>query len=107
LPAIAPLFASLNFGNAQPNEGIFISSSPTMVTIRWAAETFPAFPILPPAVPEPINIAVSITADGVITFYYGSGNQNLHTAFQSASTCGTQPTVGISNGHDVYTRTVA
>jgi hypothetical protein len=107
LPAIAPLFASLNFGNVQPSEGIFISSSPTMVTIRWAAETFPAFPILPPSIPEPVNVAVSLTADGVITFYYGAGNQNLHTAFQTASTCGAQPSVGISNGHDVYSRTVA
>jgi Fungalysin metallopeptidase (M36)/Fungalysin/Thermolysin Propeptide Motif len=106
LPAIAPLFANLNFGNAQQNEGIFISSSSTMVTIRWTAETFPAFPLLPPAVPEAINVAVSLTADGVITFYYGAGNQNLHTAFQTASTCGAQPTVGISNGHDVYARTV-
>jgi hypothetical protein len=108
IPAIAPLFTNLNFGSAQPNEGIYISApDENTIHIRWAAETFPAFPLLPPAVPEPVNFAVTLTSDGVVTFYYGAGNENLHSAAQTLSTCGPQPAVGLSNGHDVYARNIA
>src|SRR5262249_4019941 len=107
IAGIAPLFANLTFGTAQPNEGVFMSTpTANTVAIRWAAETLPQAPLLGPTIPEPVNVAVTLSSDGVITFLYGSGNANLHTAFQSASTCGAQPTVGISNGHDVYARTV-
>ena len=106
--AIAPLFANLTFGTAQPNEGIFYSvPSPDTVAIRWAAETLPTPPLITPAIAEPVNFAVTISAGGVVTFYYGSGNANLHTAFQPLSTCGSQPAIGLSNGHDVYARTIA
>jgi hypothetical protein len=53
-------------------------------------------------VPEPVNFALTLSADGVIRFFYGSGNQNLHTAAPTLSTCGAQPIAGFSNGHDVY-----
>jgi Fungalysin metallopeptidase (M36)/Fungalysin/Thermolysin Propeptide Motif len=103
IAAIAPLFVNLTFGSAQPSEGIYMSSpAPNTIAIRWTAETLPTAPLLPPAVPEPVNFAATMTSDGVITFYYGAGNQNLHTAVQTLSTCGAQPTVGISPGHDAY-----
>jgi hypothetical protein len=107
LVAIAPLFANLNFGAAQANEGIYLGfPTPDSLAIRWTAEVLPAFPIVPPVTPEPVNFAVTMTAEGVITFYYGSGNQNLHTAVQTLPTCGAQPAVGLSNGHDVYVRNI-
>jgi hypothetical protein len=106
LAAIAPLFANLTFGTAQENEGIFISSNADTVALRWSAQTLPQTPSISTAIPEPVNFGLTLSADGVIAFYYGSGNQNLHTAAQSFSTCGAQPVVGISNGHDVYTRTI-
>jgi hypothetical protein len=103
LAAIAPLFASLTFGTAQDNEGMFISfPAPDTVAIRWAAETLPAPTSVPPGIPEPVNFAATLTSAGVITFYYGSGNQNLHTATPTLSTCGGQPAAGLSNGHDAY-----
>lgn len=37
-PAIAPLFANLTFGSAQPNEGVYVSTAPGQITFRWAAE---------------------------------------------------------------------
>ncbi len=104
---IAPLFANLTFGTAQPNEGVFISTSgANTVNIRWAAETLPSAPSIGASIPEPVNMAVTMTAEGAITFMYGTGNANLHTAVQTLSTCGSQPTVGISPGHDVYSRTL-
>jgi hypothetical protein len=103
MAAIAPLFANLNFGTAQPNEGIYESIlSPKAVAIRWAAETLTSVALSP----EPVNFSVTLTDEGVITFYYGTGNQNLNLAIQNASTCGAQPTIGISNGHDVYAASV-
>jgi len=101
IAAIAPLFSNLTFGTAQPNEGVFISSpAPNSTAIRWTAETLTPF-----GTGEPVNFAATITSAGVITFYYGTGNQNFQSAAQTLSTCGAQPTVGISNGHDVYART--
>ena len=100
--AIAPLLAQLTIGSAQPNEGVFASLTANSATIRWAAETLPAAPLVSPSIPEPVNVAVTITSEGVITFQYGSGNQNLHLAAQTFSDCGPQPVVGLSNGHDVY-----
>lgn len=101
IAAIAPLFLNLTFGTAQADEGIYMSTpSAGTVAFRWAAETLGASP------PEPVNFAVTLASDGVITLYYGSGNQNLHKAASTLSTCGAQPVVGISNGHDVYARNV-
>src|SRR5262249_59762173 len=54
----------------------------------------------------PVNFAATMNSEGVITSYYGTGNQNFQTASQTLSTCGAQPTVGLSNGHDVYALTV-
>jgi hypothetical protein len=100
-PAVAPLFANLTFGNAQPNEGIFVSvPGPDAITIRWAAETLTAFPV-----GEPVNFAVTLTSDGVAQFQYGSGNASFTTT-QNASSCGQSPVIGISNGHDVYSQTI-
>jgi hypothetical protein len=106
-PGIAPLFANLTFGTAQPNEGVFLSVTPDSVTVRWAAEPLTSSLVLPGSVREPVNFAVTLTSEGVITFRYGSGNQNLHTATQQLSTCGAQPVVGISSGHDVYAQTIS
>jgi len=101
---IAPLFANLTFGTAQQNEGIWLSlPAANTVAIRWSAEIIPTGIAVSPVF-EPVNFAVVFNADGVITFHYGSGNQNLHTAAQTLSTCGAQPAVGLSNGHDVYVR---
>ena len=105
IAGIAPLFLNLTFNTtsqaAQPNEGLYASSSANSMNIRWAAETLTQL-----APPQPVNFAATITAEGLITFSYGSGNQNLQTDVQTLSTCGSQPTVGISNGHDVYARTL-
>jgi hypothetical protein len=106
IAAIAPLFANLTFGSAQPNEGVFLSSSGNTLAVRWTAEVLPATPLLGPSIPEPVNFAAAFTTDGVVTFYYGSGNQNLQTAAQTLTTCGPQPAVGLSNGHDVYARSI-
>jgi len=107
MAAVAPLLTQLTFGTAQPNEGVYVSFASNAVTIRWAAETLPSTPLLPPAIAEPVNVAVTLNADGVIAFQYGSGNQNLHQAMPTFSNCGPQPVVGISNGHDVYSFTVS
>jgi Fungalysin metallopeptidase (M36)/Fungalysin/Thermolysin Propeptide Motif len=100
IAAIAPLFSNLTFGTAQQNEGVFISTpAANSVAIRWTAETLGGA--------EPVNFAATMNSDGVVTFYYGAGNQNFQSALQTLSTCGAQPAVGISNGHDVYARTIS
>ena len=79
IAAIAPLFSNLTFGTAQPNEGIFISSpAANSVAIRWTAETLGGA--------QPVNFAATMTSAGVITFYYGTGNQNFQSAVQTLST---------------------
>jgi hypothetical protein len=101
LPAVAPLFANLRFGTAQPNEGIYVSfPGPHSMTIRWAAETFTPF-----ATGDPVNFAVALTDDGAIQYFYGAGNASF-TATANGAACGQSPVIGISNGHDVFTQTV-
>jgi len=100
LPAVAPLFANLTFGTAQPNEGIFLSVVGRTLTIRWAAETLTPF-----AVGNPVNFAVTIGDDGVIQFFYGSGNASFATTI-NGSNCGQSPVIGISNGHEAFTQSV-
>jgi hypothetical protein len=99
-PAVAPLFANLNFGAAQPNEGIFVSFLGRSVTIRWAAET-----VTPFGAGDPVNFAVTLTDDGVIQYFYGSGNASFNNLVLG-STCGQSPVIGISNGHEAFTQSV-
>jgi hypothetical protein len=101
LPAVAPLFANLTFGTAQPSEGIYMSSSGTgSLTIRWAAETLTPFPA-----GDPVNFAVTLSSDGVIQFFYGPGNASFTTTLNGTA-CGQSPVIGISNGHEAFTQTV-
>jgi hypothetical protein len=94
---IAPLWSTLSFGSAQPNEGLFVSfPSPGKAVFRWAAESQPG---------SPVNFSVTLNDDGAIDFSYGSGNTNLGMA-PTAAGCGSGPTTGISNGHDLYTETI-
>ncbi len=101
LPAVAPLFVNLTFGTAQPNEGIYVSfPGRGALTIRWAAETLTSFPA-----GEPVNVAVTLTDDGVIRYFYGPGNANFTTTLNGSS-CGQSPVIGISNGHESFTQSV-
>ena len=105
---IAPLWSQLTtFGGAQANEGIFVSqtaatlSSPRAVNIRWAAETF-NINAANGGRGNPVNFAATLSEDGTILFNYGTGNAELGQALIGALGCNAAPTVGISNGHDVY-----
>ena len=82
-------------GNAQPNEGLYISRAPdgSSMTFRWAGEYTPFA-----QAPVPVNYAATLFGDGRIVFNYGSGNQ-IQAA--SGSVCGPQAS-GSSNGHDTY-----
>jgi len=94
---IAPLWTTLTFGSAQANEGLFLSSPYSgSVVFRWAAETQTG---------SPVNFSVTLTEDGVIDFTYGAGNGNL-ALIPTAVGCGSGPTTGISNGHDVFSQTL-
>ncbi len=90
-------------GRAQPNENVYRSqSSPDTFTIRWAAETPSPQAGVPP---EPVNFAATLFADGGIQFDYGSGNKNLGNL--GGGFCPSSlPTVGISNGHEIFTQVV-
>jgi hypothetical protein len=90
---IAPLWTTLTFGTAQANEGLFLSfPTPNSIVFRWAAET---------QLGSPVNFSATLNDDGAIDFYYGAGNGNL-ALVPTAAGCGSGPTTGISNGHDLY-----
>ncbi|MBI3207314.1 MAG: M36 family metallopeptidase [Candidatus Solibacter usitatus] len=101
MTAIAPLFMGIRTnGQAQPNEDVYISTTPDSVTFRWAAETVPQSFFQPP---DAVNVATTLFSDGRIQFRYGAGNKSLATGGQSAGGCPTgAPTVGISNGHESF-----
>lgn len=97
-PAIAPLWNPLSLtGGVQPNEGLFVSRTASCITFRWAGENTPVG-----GQPSPVNFAATLFSDGRTQFNYGEGNQTVASS-SVFNTCGTGPTVGISNGHDVYT----
>ncbi len=74
---IAPLWDDLQTTGA--GEDVFIDeSTPSEVTIRWAASTRPAG--------APVNVAVTLRATGQMVFHYGPGNASV------------TPTVGVSGG---------
>ncbi len=101
---IAPLWLNLvTNGTAQANEDVYLSTGPDSVTFRWAAETRTPFTGVLPG--QPVNFAATLFTDGRIQFSYGSGNHELGSAL-TFSGCGPGPTVGISNGHEVFTQTV-
>lgn len=101
---IAPLWTQLTvLGYTQPGEDVYLSQpTPQSVTFRWAAETYTAFsPSLPG---DPVNFAVTLVNDGTILFNYGS-NTNVGSAM-TVSGCGPGPTIGISNGHELFAQAV-
>ena len=73
---IAPLWDALNTTGSGNN--IYVTSSPTQVTIRWSTTKV--------SNQAPVNFAVTLFSNGQIQFDYGSGNS------------GVTPTVGISAG---------
>ncbi|MCU1338501.1 MAG: hypothetical protein JWO19_4082 [Bryobacterales bacterium] len=94
---IAPLWTTLTFGTAQASEGLYLSAPvPGSIVFRWAAETQAG---------SPVNFSVTLGDDGTIDFAYGSGNVNLGL-IPSAVGCGSGPTIGLSNGHDLYSQTL-
>ena len=94
---IAPLWTTLTFGTAQANEGLYMNlGTAGKVVFRWAAETQTG---------SPVNFSVTLNDDGAIDFSYGSGNGNL-ALVPTAAGCGSGPTTGISNGHDLYSQIV-
>lgn len=94
---IAPLWTTLTFGTAQTNEGLFMNvGTAGKVVFRWAAETQTG---------APVNFSVTLSQDGAIDFSYGAGNGNL-ALVPTAAGCGSGPTTGISNGHDLFSQSV-
>ena len=94
---IAPLWTTLTFGTAQANEGLFMTvAAPGRAVFRWAAETLTG---------APVNFSVALNDDGSIDVSYGAGNGNL-ALVPTAAGCGSGPTIGISNGHDLFSQTV-
>ncbi len=72
---IAPLWDGLT--NPVGND-IYVSQSPTNVTIRWSLYNANGL--------TPVNFSVTLHVDGKIDFHYGAGNTDL------------SPTIGISSG---------
>ncbi|MDZ4803016.1 MAG: M36 family metallopeptidase [Bryobacteraceae bacterium] len=98
VPTIAPLWMEMAYGGfGQRSEGVFYSTTPGAVTIRWAAETV--------ATGEPINASVILYDDGRIVFQYGSANYDLTNSNQLGCEA-TTPLVGISSGKGTFARTV-
>jgi hypothetical protein len=94
---IAPLWTTLTFGSAQANEGLYMSlGAAGKVVFRWAAETQTG---------APVNFSVTLNQDGAIDFSYGAGNGNL-ALVPTAAGCGSGPTTGISNGHDLFSQSI-
>src|SRR6185436_8953985 len=100
--AIAPMWLNLSIlGSAQENENVYTSATANSITFRWAAETVNQFFNVPG---DPVNFSATLFIDGRIEFHYGTGNTNLSSSVPVG--CGAGPTVGLSNGHDVYSQTV-
>ena len=101
-PGLAALWLqqmSLN-GVAQPNEGLFVSTTFESMTFRWAGEHTPLA-----GTPSPVNFAATLFNDGRIAFSYGAGNTTVPLA-STLNQCG--PAVyGVSNGHGAYSQTGA
>lgn len=98
VPTIAPLMTELVYGGlAQPNEGVFYSTTAGAVTIRWAGETV--------STNEPVNFSVVLYDDGRIVFQYGSTNNDLASS-ELYGCPAIAPLVGLSNGHGTFTQTV-
>lgn len=99
---IAPLWLNLiTTGVAQPGEDVYVSAQPGSVTFRWAAETASIFS----GGGSAVNFAATLFDSGRIQFSYGAGNHELASA-TTVSGCSPGPTVGISNGHEVFTQTI-
>ncbi|MBI4908213.1 MAG: M36 family metallopeptidase [Acidobacteria bacterium] len=101
IPAIAPMYFDIRTsGSTQPNENVYVSTTPDSITSRWAGETFPFSGF---QAPDPVNFAATLYADGRIQFRYGSGNKNLAAGGQAFTGCPTEaPVIGLSNGHENY-----
>ena len=100
--AIAPMWLNLSIlGSAQEAENVYTSATADSVTFRWAAETVNQFFNVPG---DPVNFSATLFIDGRIEFHYGTGNTNLAASVPVG--CGAGPTVGLSNGHDVYSQTI-
>ena len=99
---ISPMWAWMRTnGLAQPNEDIYVSRpSPDAITFRWVAETSPLFVGSFGFVPEPVNFAATLFADGRIRYQYGpTGNTNVVNS-QAFSGCEPGlPLVGIARGN--------
>lgn len=94
---IAPLWMNIEVnGSAQKNEGIFYSGTEKSFTVRWAAESYSLF-----GDGVPINFAVTLYDDGRILTQYATPFTGLGDAY-TVSGCGSAPTIGISNGHDIF-----
>jgi hypothetical protein len=98
---VTPLWVPMSLtGSAQSNEGLFISSGTDFVTFRWAGENTPLA-----GSPSPVNFAATLHSDGRIEFSYGTGNSVVQVP-TNFNVCG-PPIYGLSNGHGVYSQTVA
>ncbi|MFN7921721.1 MAG: M36 family metallopeptidase [Bryobacteraceae bacterium] len=99
--AIAPMWMEMTtLGRAQAGEDVYVSR-PTQdsIAFRWAGSTDPGF-----GTPEAVNFATILYADGRIEFRYGSGNKNLAVDNPAAGCPVSTPTIGISNGNEVFTQ---
>jgi hypothetical protein len=90
--AIAPLWCNLRTtGTAVPSEDIYVSfPSRDSIRFRWAAETVKYSGPGTLTDGNPVDVAVTLTQNGDIYFYYGAGNLNL------------APTVGLSRGSGAF-----
>ncbi|NDJ12164.1 MAG: hypothetical protein EBY17_13385 [Acidobacteriia bacterium] len=107
---IAPLWTQVTtLGSAQANEGIYVSQTaeapfiPATFTIRWAGETY-NLPAANGGSGNPVNFSATLSSDGTILFNYGAGNTEIGQALTQGLGCNAAATVGISNGHDVYSQ---
>jgi hypothetical protein len=100
-PLWTPAAATTLAGNAQPNEGMYISTAPGSVTFRWAGE-YTAFG----QPPSPTAFAVTLFDDGRIQMNYGN-NANQTVLLPSGFSECAPPSAGLANGHDTYSATFA
>ena len=83
--AAAPLWNNLT--TVDPQSDIFIDAAGNQVTIAWVAATV--------ADGRPVNVAARLQSNGVITFFYGSGND------LTGLVSGRDKTIGLSLGSGV------